>query len=110
MPQLVKRFHQNMSSDGNGSAFTLAAEYDRYPPKIHFHASGDFGSGEIKIQYRSNNGVWRDTAHGPFTGSVDIHIQPIIDAEHRLVLSGSTAAAIYYELAVIGEGDIVLNF
>ena len=110
MPQLRQRFHENFSADRNGAPFTLDATYDRYPPKLHLHASGDFGGGQLNIEYHSNNGVWRETAHGPFTGPVDIKIEPIIDAEHRAVLSDSTSPTLYCELAVVGEGDIVLNF
>lgn len=110
MGQYVKRLHQNLSSNGNGSTFLIRSKDDRYIGDLFVIASGAFGSGSLVLQYKSNNSVWRDIPSTLMTESTDINFKVVPNVEYRFSLSGATGAGIFYEVAVRGYFDLYLDF
>lgn len=110
MAQYVKRLHQNLSTDGNGSTFTMVAKDERDLGHLIVHASGTFGGGTVQLHFLSNNNVWRDTGAVAMTSAGWVEVVLIPDTDYRIVLTGSTSPTLFYEVGANGAFDIFLDF
>lgn len=79
------------SADGESSVIKVGGA-------IHFHGDGNFGGGQISVEYLASDGSYRTVTNTEQTADFDKEIRFKQPSRVKVVLSGSTSPSLFWEI------------